>query len=102
MKEIYSDLVCNYQRIMQVMKLFTSLQQCDLIRMLNSRSNNQGQIIILKDALGNANSNNVTVQAATGDTIDGSSSYTISHNKERVTLMCDGINGWMILSRIRP
>ena len=68
---------------------------------LPSKSNNQGQIIILKDALGNANSNNITVQAATGDTIDGSSSYVISNNKEGVTLMCDGINGWMILSRVR-
>ena len=88
--------------ILQTDYVIRLIQNSAITLTLPSRNNNQGQIIILKDALGNANSNNVTVQAATGDTIDGSSSYTISHNKEGVTLMCDGINGWMILSRVRP
>lgn len=100
-----------YRKLRDVNSTGNILQTDYVIRLINnsaitltlpSRSNNQGQIIILKDTFGNSNNNNVTVQAATGDTIDGSSSYTISHNKEGVTLMCDGINGWMVLSRVRP
>ena len=69
---------------------------------LPSKANNSGQIIIVKDALGNAGSHNITVTGDGSDAIDGSATYVISHNKEGITLMCDGINGWMLLSRIRP
>ena len=69
---------------------------------LPSKSNNNGQMLIIKDTLGNANSNNITVTGNSSDTIDGSANYVISFNGESVTLMCDGVNGWMILSRVRP
>ena len=69
---------------------------------LPSKTNNSGHVLIFKDVLGNAGANNVTIAAATGDTIDGSGTYVISHNKEGLNLICDGINGWMITSRIKP
>ena len=69
---------------------------------LPSKTNNQGRVVVVKDALGNAGSNNITVQGESGDTIDGSATYVVNSNKEGVTLICDGINGWMRLGRIRP
>ena len=69
---------------------------------LPSKNESRGRSLIFKDALGNAASNNITISAATGDTIDGNASYVINDNKECVTLICDGINGWMKTSRIVP
>ena len=69
---------------------------------LPSKTSNSGQVLIFKDALGNAGTNNVTITAAVGDTIDGSGTYVISHNKEGVNFICDGINGWMMTSRVKP
>jgi len=69
---------------------------------LPAKASSQGRVLVIKDTLGNANSNNITIDGDSSDTIDGSATYVISHNKEAVTLICDGINGWMITSRIRP
>lgn len=69
---------------------------------LPSKSSSQGRILMFKDVLGNANSNNITIDGNGSDTIDGNATYTMSYNKEGVTLVCDGINGWMIMNRIRP
>jgi hypothetical protein len=51
---------------------------------LNSYGSYQHRITI-KD-LGNARTNNITINAATGQSIEGSSSYIISRNYEKVTL----------------
>lgn len=69
---------------------------------LPSKSSSQGRVLQFKDVLGNANSNNVTIDGDGSDTIDGNATYVINHNREGVTLVCDGINGWMIMNRIRP
>ena len=69
---------------------------------LPSKSSSQGRVLQFKDVLGNANSNNITIDGDGSDTIDGNATYVINHNREGVTLVCDGINGWMIMSRIRP
>ena len=69
---------------------------------LPPKSSSQGRTLMFKDVLGNANSNNVTIDGDSSDTIDGNTTYVINHNKEGVTLVCDGINGWMIMNRIRP
>ena len=69
---------------------------------LPAKSESQGRVLQFKDVLGNANSNNITIDGNGSDTIDGSATYVINHNKEGVTLVCDGINGWMIMGRIRP
>lgn len=69
---------------------------------LPPKSSSQGRMLMFKDVLGNANSNNITLDGDSSDTIDGNATYVINHNKEGVTLVCDGINGWMIMNRIRP
>ena len=69
---------------------------------LPAKNQNAGRVLIIKDALGNANSNNITLDGDSSDTIDGNATYVISHNGEAITLTCDGINGWMITSRVRP
>ena len=69
---------------------------------LPSKSNNSGQILVIKDMLGNAGSPNnktITIDGNGSDTIDGSSSYVINTNRGSVTLMCDGINGWMVIGK---
>ena len=69
---------------------------------LPSKSTSAGRVLVFKDLFGNANTNNITIDGDGSDTIDGSATYVINHNKESVTLTCDGINGWMITSRFRP
>ena len=41
----------------------------------------------------------ITINAASNETIDGTSNYVINTNRGSVTLMCDGINGWMIIGK---
>lgn len=69
---------------------------------LPAKAQNVGRMLIIKDALGNASGNNITVDGDGSDTIDGSSTYVINRNGEAVTILCDGINGWMLVSRIVP
>jgi len=69
---------------------------------LPPKNDHRGRVLIFKDTLGNAATHNITIDADGSETIDGNATYVISHNKEAITLMCDGINGWMLLSRIRP
>ena len=78
------------------------IQNSAITLTLPAKSTSVGRVLVFKDALGNANSNNITIDGDSSDTIDGSSTYVISHNKEGVTLTCDGINGWMVTSRVRP
>tara|TARA_R110000851_G_scaffold267061_1_gene419514 strand:- start:1074 stop:1262 length:189 start_codon:yes stop_codon:yes gene_type:complete len=56
-----------------------------------SKSNATGRILVIKDALGRAQSNNII--------IDGASNYAINQNFGAAILICDGINGWMVISR---
>ena len=56
-----------------------------------SKSNATGRILVIKDAIGRAQSNNII--------IDGASNYIISQNFGAAILICDGINGWMVISR---
>ena len=56
-----------------------------------SKSNATGRILVMKDALGRAQSNNII--------IDGASNYAISQNFGTAILICDGINSWMVISR---
>ena len=58
---------------------------------LPAKSASQGRVLQFKDVLGNANSNNITIDGDGSDTIDGNATYVINHNKEGVTLVCDGI-----------
>jgi len=72
---------------------------------LPAKSSNVGRVRVVKDAMGNAgspNNNTITLDGDSSDTIDGQSTYVMNFNGEGVTLVCDGINGWMVTSRIRP
>ena len=64
---------------------------------LPSKGNNAGQELIIKDALGNAGAHTITIDGAGSDTIDGAPNQTLSGNFKCLTLVCDGINGWMIV-----
>lgn len=68
---------------------------------LPSKTSNEGQVLIFKDALGNAASNSITIAGAGSDTIDGDATYVMDRDYEGVTFICDGVNGWMKISRIR-
>ena len=66
---------------------------------LPAKGGNAGQTLVVKDALGNAGTHNITLDPNGGDTIDGMSTFTINNNFMAVTLVCDGINGWMMIGR---
>lgn len=65
---------------------------------LPGRANSRGQVIVIKDALYNAASSNIVIDGSGSETIDGLASYTMSSNGECATLVCDGVNGWMVIS----
>ena len=69
---------------------------------LPSKGGNTGQTLIIKDAMGNAASNNIVLDGAGGDTIDGTTTFTLNQNKQSVTIVCDGVNGWMITGMYIP
>ena len=52
--------------------------------------------------MGNAASNNIVIDGAGGDTIDGATTFTLNQNKQSVTIVCDGNNGWMITGMYIP
>ena len=53
--------------------------------------------ISIKDTIGDAGDNNITINAADGELIDGQSSLTINTNGQRVVLESTG-TGWTVLS----
>ena len=55
-----------------------------------------GQVYQIKD-LGNASANNVTINVAGSDTIDGAASLTISTNYANAVLVCTASTKWSIL-----
>lgn len=62
---------------------------------LPSKNNRAGQVIIVKDALGQATSRSLRILPNGTDMIDGANIFIFGTNYQSVTLMCDGINGWM-------
>lgn len=55
-----------------------------------------GRIYIVKDASGQANTNNITLNADGSDTIDGSSSQTLDSNYGSWMVVTDGSSQWFI------
>jgi len=64
---------------------------------LPAKAGAANQVYIIKDALGTAGTNRVRMVPSVGDTIDGAANYEIQSNYGSVTLICDGINGWMVI-----
>lgn len=54
-----------------------------------------GQIYHLKDASGNAGTQNITIQATSTDKIDGTSTYIMNSNYQAIMIV-RGTNGWEI------
>ena len=54
-----------------------------------------GRAIVIKDAGGNASSNNITIDTEGSETIDGSATLTVNGDYNASSLYCDG-NNWMI------
>ena len=55
-----------------------------------------GRVIVIKDAGGNANTNNITIDTEAAQTIDGAATLVINTDYDSVTLVCDGTN-WLII-----
>jgi hypothetical protein len=51
-----------------------------------------------KDTGNNASSNNITIDGAGDQRIDGQTTYVINTNGEAVTIVSDG-GGWLVISR---
>jgi hypothetical protein len=65
---------------------------------LPSKTAAANHVFIIKDALGIAGTYVIKVKQNGLDTIDGSTSrYDIDVNYGSLTIMCDGVNGWMII-----
>lgn len=55
-----------------------------------------GRFYIVKDASGQSNTNNITIQTSGADTIDGASSAILNSNNESWMLIADGASSWYI------
>tara|TARA_Y100000592_G_scaffold58458_1_gene91546 strand:+ start:14265 stop:15113 length:849 start_codon:yes stop_codon:yes gene_type:complete len=64
---------------------------------LPAASSNTGRVLHIKDIDGNANSYNITLDGNGSETIDGSTTYTITQNRASVTIVCTGVT-WAIVS----
>ena len=64
---------------------------------LPSKTAAPNHVYIIKDALGNAGTSSISIIPDGSDTIDGMSSITLNVNHSKITIICDGINGWMVI-----
>lgn len=55
-----------------------------------------GRVLVIKDAGGNANTNNITIDTEGSQTIDGSATFTLDGDDEYLKLCSDGSN-WFII-----
>ena len=56
-----------------------------------------GTNYIIKDSSGSAGTNNITVSANTGNTVQGSASTSITTDFGSVQIIYDGTNKWLII-----
>lgn len=59
---------------------------------LDSTAYVDGQTFIVKDEAGAAGTNNITIDTAGAETIDGNATYTINVDYGAINIMCDGSN----------
>lgn len=57
-----------------------------------------GRFYIIKDRTGQAHTNNITINPAGVDTLDGASSYVLSMPYGAVAFASNGSNGWLVFS----
>ena len=63
---------------------------------LPAKANHAGRVLIIKDATGNASSNNIEIDPNGSETIDGTSTKLMSGNKSSLTIVC-GSDQWYVL-----
>ena len=63
---------------------------------LPAKADNVGRVLIIKDATGNASSNNIEINPDGSENIDGASDKLINTNKTAVTIVCAG-DQWLII-----
>ena len=66
-----------------------------------ANATNVGLTYVIKDT-GNAATNNITLDANASETIDGAATYVMSNNRESVTIINDGANGWFVTTTYVP
>mgnify|MGYP001469683354 CR=1 FL=1 len=69
---------------------------------LPAKAQNVGRVLVFKDILGNAGANNITIDGDGSDQIDGAATFVLNQNRQSLTIVCDGINGWMITGMYIP
>lgn len=62
---------------------------------LPDAGDNPGMLVMVKDAAGYANQNNITVSGAGSDTVEGIGSTIVLNNiAQKTTLISDGVSNW--------
>jgi hypothetical protein len=58
----------------------------------------KGYAFTVKDEIGTAGANPITVVALTSpaNTIDGAATFTLNSNYESITFQCDGVSNWLV------
>ena len=62
---------------------------------LKTAQTTAGRILVVKDAGGNANTNNITITTEESETIDGEATFVMDADDESINLYSDGTN-WFI------
>ena len=106
-QQAINDLVnranINYRKITSVTAtllvddLFIDVNVSNAVTLTLPPSPPIGTNYIIKDSSGSAGSNNITVSANTGNTIQGSASTSISTDFGLVQIIYDGTNKWLII-----
>lgn len=65
---------------------------------LPAKANHQGRVLIIKDSVGNASSNNIELNPNESETIDGYEDRAFNSNRVSVTVVCAD-DGWHIISQ---
>ena len=63
---------------------------------LPAKANHAGRVLIIKDATGNASSNNIEIDPNGSENIDGTSTKLMNGNKSSLTIVC-GSDQWYVL-----
>ena len=66
------------------------------IYLLDAASVENGQTYVIKDEVGNAHNNNITVFASGSQTIDGQNSIVLISPRASISLYCNGANKYFI------
>jgi len=64
---------------------------------LPAKANHAGRVLIIKDATGNASSNNIEIKPNGSENIDGAGDKLMNGNKSSLTIVC-GSDQWYVLS----